>query len=157
MADIVTQKNIGALLRSVIASPFVSATAGGSGDATAVTGATVDRLDPLTGSLALSARFAVAWSTVLTAAKTLSLGTVAIYQSADGFTWDATAYATFTDPSVVATGAGTKTGVTAFDVDLSSAKRYVRIAFTPDLSNTATDTASLVAVATLAGHDRLPA
>jgi len=160
MSDIVPQHNVGALLRSAIASAFVSATAGGTGDNTAVTGLTVDRIDPNTGSLAGSVRFSVAWQAVLAAAATLTLKTVKIEQSSDNSTWDSTAYITFTDPGVVATGpggGGTVRGVTAFDADLSSAKRYVRIDFTPDLSAANTDTASLSATATLAGSDRLPA
>lgn len=157
MGDIVQQHNIGALVKPALASAFVSATAGGAGDNTAVTGATVDRLDPATGALAGSVRFSVLWSAVLAATKTLTLKTVKIEQSSDGTNWDSTAYATFTDPGVVATGAtggSTEKGVTNFDADLADAKRYVRLDFTPDLSNTATDTASLVAAAILGGHDR---
>lgn len=153
-------RNVGAYLLSVIASAFVSATAGGSGDATAVTGIAIDRLNPSTGSLAACARFGIAWSAVLAQDKTLSLGTVLIEQSDDGTNFDATAYETFTDPGVVATGGtggSTERGITPFDVDLGNAKRWVRIKFTPDLSNTATDTASLLAFADLAGFDRLPA
>lgn len=155
--NMVLQHNIGAVLAQAIASAFVSATAAGAGDNTAVTGLTVDRLDPATGGLAGSARFAVLWSTVLASGQTLTLKTVKIEQSADGTNWDATAYATFTDPGVVATGAGTKRGVTVFDVDLTDAKRYVRLDWTPDLSASGTDTANLAALAILSGHDRQPA
>ena len=57
MNTIVAQHNIGALLKAAIASAFVSATAAGTGDNAAVTGATVDRLNGSNGTLAGSAQF----------------------------------------------------------------------------------------------------
>jgi len=137
----------------------VSATAAGTGDATAVTGATIDRLDSNTGSLAGSAVVSFLFSTTLAATKTLSIGSVYVYQSSDASTWDSTAYYTQTSPGVVATGAtggSTVTGVSSFSVDLLLAKRYIRVVFTPDISATGTDTATIVAEVTLAGFDRLP-
>lgn len=158
MTPIVVLHNIGALLKPAIASAFVSATAAGTGDNTAVTGATVDRLNGSNGTMAGSAQFVVAWSAALAATKTLTLKSAKIEHSDDGSSW--ADYVTFTDPGVVATGptgGGTVTGTTALNVDLNSAKRYVRLDFTPDLSATGTDTASLVAVAELGGFGHLPA
>ena len=43
MADIVTQHSMAELLTAKIASAFTAATAGGTGDNTAVTGLTIDR------------------------------------------------------------------------------------------------------------------
>lgn len=156
--NIVLKRNVGALVQSKIASAFVSATAAGSGDNTAVTGATVDRLDSSTGGLAESAVFDIAWQATLAATKTLTIKTVTVDTSADGSTWT-TGYLTFTDPGVVGTGASggsTEKGVVQLTANLTSAQRYVRVNFTPDLSASGTDTASLVAMAVLAGQDRLP-
>jgi hypothetical protein len=161
MSDIVQIHDIGDLLKIAGASAFTSVTAAGAGDNTAVVGSTIDRLDAATGSLARSAAFALAWTTTLAATKTLSFKTVKVEQSSDGTNWDATAYFTLTvDPGVVATGpggGGTVAGTTQVNVDLNSAKRYVRFDWTPDLSNTATDTATIVAAGVLAGYDRIPA
>lgn len=159
MADITIQRNVNASLKTRYGSAFTSATAGSTGDNTAVTGAAIDRLDASTGSLALNAQLNVVFSTVLASGATLSLKTVAVDHSPDNSTWT-TGYLTFSDPGVVATGASggsTVTGVTSLTADLSSAYRYVRFNFTPDLSAANTDTASLIGVGVLAGFDRLPA
>lgn len=158
MTSIVMQHNVAAFLKAALASAFTSLTAAGTGDNTAVTGATVDRHHPSTGSLAGSAQFVIAWSAVLAATKTLSLKAVKIEHSADGTNWSD--YTTAADIGVVATGptgGGTVSGVSTLPIDLSSAKQFVRIDFTPDLSATGTDTANAVATATLSGFDRLPA
>jgi hypothetical protein len=151
--------DVGDLLTVSQASTLDSITAGGTGDNTAVTGTAVDRLDPATGALAGSAKFSILWSAALTATFTLSLKAVSIDHSPDGSTWT-TGFASFTDPGVVATGptgGGTVTGVTSFNVDLTGAYRYVRLHYTPDMSETATDTATLWAAAIKGGYDRLPA
>jgi hypothetical protein len=152
MADIVSQLDIGDTRTSAIASAFVSATAGGAGNNAAVTGNTVDRLDPNTGSLADSAVVTVVWSTVLSATKTLSLNSVALQTSQDEETWVA-----FTTFSNVIAATATGSGTSDFPVNLVTAERFMRVLYTPDLSNTETDTASVVAVATLGGFDRLAA
>ncbi len=62
--------------------------------------------------------------------------------------------------AVVATGpsgGGQVVGQVPFAVDLTNARRYVRINFLPDMSATGTDTGIAVAVAGLAGFDRLAA
>lgn len=157
MADIVTQHSMAELLTAKIASAFAAATAGGTGDNTAVTGLAIDRF--ATGALAGNVEFILAYQATLAAAATLSLKTIKIEQGDDGTNWDATAYQTFTDAVVATgkTGGSTERGALKLKVDLGSAKRFVRIDFTPDLSAANTDTASVVAVANLAGFDRLPA
>ncbi len=149
-------RDVASLLTAKIASVFDSATAGGTGDATAVNGTTIDRFAG--GGVPLNAELLLVWKAVLAAAATLSLGAVKVQDSADGSTW--ADYQTFTDPGVVATGpagGGTVYGVTKLGVNLGSARRYIRFNFTPDLSAANTDTAIVVAVMNLAGFDRLPA
>ncbi|WP_316228365.1 MULTISPECIES: hypothetical protein [unclassified Bradyrhizobium] len=160
MADIVLQRSVAELTSAAIGSAFTAVTAGGAGDATAVTGYTIDRMGFGNGSLPQSAELVLAYQATLAATKTLSLGTVKVEQSSDGSNWDSTAYLAFTDPGVVATGktgGSTEKGALKLSVPLTSAKRFIRADFTPDLSNTATDTATVVAVWNLAGFDRLPA
>jgi hypothetical protein len=154
MSDFVQQKNIEALLTPRVASAYTSIVAAGSGDNTAVVGVAIQR--SLIG-LPLTAMCNILWSAVLGATKSLSLKTLLIEHSVDGSTW--TTYKTFTDPGIVATsvGGGTVEGQTHVSVDLMGANDYVRFDWTPDLSNTATDTASLIAEFVFAGADRLPA
>ncbi|TMI98481.1 MAG: hypothetical protein E6G97_25930 [Alphaproteobacteria bacterium] len=150
------QKDIASILTPKIGAAITSLTAGGGGDNTAVVGLTIDRAAL---GLPLCAQLTIAWEAVLAAAATLTLKNVLIEQSADGTNWDATAYKTFTDPGVVATGpggGGTVRGATEFSVDLQSAKQFVRVKHTPDLSAANTDTAKTSPVWNFAGFDRLP-
>ena len=154
--NIVIQRDIQALLTAKIASVFDSATAGGTGDNTAVLGTAIDRL--AMAGVALNAEIILAFSAVLAATATLTLKTVKVQDSADGSTW--ADFATFTDPGVVATGptgGGTVAGVVKFGVNLGSARRFVRVDYTPDLSASGTDTCQVLAVLNFGGFDRLPA
>lgn len=126
-----------------------NAVAAGTGDNTAVTGATIDRQGFGSGKAVVS------WRTSLTAAKTLSLA-VAYQDSADGSTWN-TAVA-LQASTVVKTGAATNSvDEVEFNIDFSGLQRYIRINFTPDLSHTSTDTVDIGAVLILGGADTLPA
>lgn len=157
MSDMVIQRNIGALISPKIASAITALTAGGSGDATAVTGLTIDRAAlrmPLSADLVLS------YTATLAATKTLSFGTVKIQDSADGSTWADVSTISITDPGVVATGptgGATVSGQVSIPVALAGARRYVRANCTPDLSATSTDTASVVEHLIFGGFDRFPA
>lgn len=124
----------------------IAITAAGTGDATAVTGEAIDRLG------FRSAKINVSSLAALTAAKTLSIA-VEYQDSADGSTWN-TAVALMAS-TVVSTGAGNKTSITSFSLDLSTLARYIRINFTPDLSHTSTDTAIVCASLVLGGKDRI--
>lgn len=152
MSDFVVQRDVQALLTAKLASGFASATAGGAGNGVVVTGPSIDRL--ASGSIPLNAEIMLAYSTTLAATKTLAFTAVSIQDSADNVTF--AAYQAFTDPGVVGTGAGTLTGVLKLSAALGSARRFIRLLFTPTLSNTATDTASAVALLNLAGFDRIP-
>jgi hypothetical protein len=156
MSDLVLQRDVaalGSLLRLSAASP---ATAGGTGDATLVAGTTFDRMSSSNGSLATVMNAGVAYDAVLSASATLSIS-YAIQDSDDGITFSD--YRTGA-ASVVATGpagGGAVNGV--FDIgsiNLSSARRYIRLNYTPDLSAANTDTAALRAIGFAAGFDRLP-
>jgi hypothetical protein len=141
-------RGIGKFLKA-LACGAASATAAGTGDNTAVTGATIDRLGYN------SAKVAIAYKTSLTADKTLSFA-VEYQESSDGTTWD-TAVALQT-ATVAETGAKTnEVGEVTFDVDLSGLKRYVRFNFTPDLSHSGTDTVVCACTAILGGAVELPA
>lgn len=133
-------KDFGAYLD--VAGPGVlAATAGGTGDATAQTGAIVDqRAAKLRSGLAV-----VFGSADLADTKTLSL-LIKIEHGDDSGLSDAADYDFGGDPGtlgVVATGdtGGTTEAVAAaIRIDLTGVKRYWRVSVTPDLSATATDT-----------------
>lgn len=147
--------NIDAFIGAADASDSASATAGGTGDATLVTGLAIDRV--ALGS-PLSASFLVRYKAALAAAATLSLS----------YSVETAIDSAFTAPVVLATGASsvvdtgasggsTQRGVVRIPVDFAGALQYVRLKFTPDLSAANTDTAELSAVAVLGGQDFLPA
>jgi hypothetical protein len=127
----------------------ISITAGGTGDDTALTGATIDRLGY--GSV----EFVIAYKTSLAASETLSFA--AEYQlSSDGSSWDTAV--SLQAATVARTGAVTNgQGVVKFDVNLEGLKRYIRFNFTPNLSRANTDTAVVYGTAILGGADLLPA
>lgn len=146
--------NIGSVIAVRRAAANAAVTAAGAGDATAVTGVIIDRAAlrwPKSGV------FAVPFTATLAANETLSL--VMTVQDGDAANLsDAATFATRAN-AVIATGpsgGGTVTGEIEFDVNLSGAKRYLRLNYTPDLSRGATDTAALSAVAVLGGFDRVP-
>lgn len=125
------------------------ATAAGTGDNTAVTGATIDTQDYE------SAKIVISYLATLTDEKTYDLA-VAYQESDDGSTWD-TAVDLREDATVVTSdGGGAETGVLEYDVNLADKKRYFRVNFTPDLSHTGTDTAITSCVAIVTGSGEQP-
>jgi len=128
-------------------------TAAGTGDNTAVTGATIDRASY---GMAQSAEVGVLWLAALQATETLDLA-VEYQTSADGSTWD-TAVALQASATVATgdTGGSNESGITKFSLNMSGLKRYVRVNFTPDLSASGTDTAILMSLWALGGADTLP-
>lgn len=155
MADNVTQHNIAALGDLVRLSDHSTAVAAGSGDATTVTGITIDRAGFSTGAMPQSGLFGVAYEATLTSAKSLSLG-YAIQDSADGTNFSDFQTATY---ATVVTGSATTAfkGCWNVAVDLAAARRYVRFNYIPDLSASGTDTFYADAVGFLGGFPRLPA
>lgn len=129
-----------------------TATAGGSGDASEVDGAYIDRQG------FSSLKVVIAYKAVLTQAKTLSIA--ANLQDATSSAGAGVAdYGDAMASAVVATGptgGATMTGVVELDFDISGADQYVRVQYTPDLNASGTDTASLAAVYILGGAQVQP-
>lgn len=143
-------KNIGDLLKPVYVGS-VFATAGGTGDATAVTGATIDRDNYLSGVLS------IAYKATLAADKTLTLA-VERQESSDGTNWDtAVAIQAATLADTGGGGGTTETGVVKFNLNMSGYKRYVRFNFTPELNAANTDVAVISAQFVLGGAYKVPA
>lgn len=156
--NMVTQKNIGALGVLVRAGASSTATAGGTGDAIPVVGVAIDRetlgVGYGAGSMPMSALFGIAYTATLAAGKTLS-NALLIEDSADGSNWNTYQSIASAQAAISAAG-GTVTGVQNFQVFLGSARRWIRFTWTPDLSNTGTDTAALFPMLFLGGFDHLP-
>lgn len=173
MNPLLIAKNLASMTLSVAASAHVSATAGGAGNNVAVDGITIDRENlqsygsgpTIANAPPIGAIFLLFYDAAITAGKTLSINGVQVQHSPDGTTWstlwDQSGTASLTEPAgwpaagVVASATGQ--GVLAYQADLQGAERYVRFNFTPDLSNTTTDTATLAAVAVLSGTSEVPA
>lgn len=147
------QKDAGAWYKPVYSRAAVAVTAGGTGDATEADGGWIDRQ----GFDSLDA--VIAFTTALAADQTLTIA--ANFQDADtiggsgaadfGEAHAATVYATGDS------GGSTETGVAQIGIDLTMARRYVRIQFTPNLSRANTDTANLQQTYILAGAKDVPA
>lgn len=129
-----------------------TATAAGTGDDTAVNCDAVD----VHGNYGFM-KVALAYSAALTSTKTLSI-------TAKVETSDVSNFATKSDfgtamaKTAVAGGEDVTSaaGVLEFDFDLRGAKRYVRFVYTPDLSASGTDTATLCATYVLGGAAEQP-
>ena len=157
--NIVVQKNIGAIVGLARAGAASTLTAGGAGDATAVPGVWIDRQaigqTYAAGSLPLSAAVGIAYSAVLAAGKALAMALQVDTSPDNGTTVNS--LQTVASAQVAASAAGgTVNGVASFAVSLTSAQRYVRFTWTPDLSNTTTDTAAIFPMVAFGGFDRLP-
>lgn len=144
-------RSIGDKISVARAAANTAATAGGTGDNTAVVGAILDRA---AFGWPQSMVAAIPFTATLAAAATLSIG-VTIRTGNDAALADARTLKSVA-AAVVATGAGTRTGALEIDALLTGADRYVQINFTPDLSAANTDTAALSAVAVFGGAMRLP-
>ena len=153
MSDIVLQRNVGALVTVQRATAAIAATAGSTGDATAVTGVTIDRL---AFNMPMSLVATSVGEATLASGATLSVLTN-IKHSADDSTYTSL---TSEASTVVVTGKSGGSVASGFShavaVDLSSAKRYVKICPTPTHSATGTDTSVMRVVAVLAGESPLP-
>jgi len=148
--------NIGAFIGAQKAIDNTALTAAGAGDNTEVVGQIIDTTlfkHPL--SLAIL----VPWKAVLAASKTLTLKTVKLEHGGDSGLSDAANLVTPADV-VVATDSGsgsTLHGCQKYDVDIGGlgCKRYIRLKVTPDLNNTATDTATIAGAFVFGGQDSL--
>lgn len=151
-----SRKNLGAYIAAFIAGVVTNVTAGGSGDNTLVNGTAVD-LQAKGYPLSCVVVFPV--KSVLTSAKTVSL-TAALQTTADSTNGPWTNVTTLASTVVSTGGSGGTTQSTQveLDVDLSGAKQYVRVAYTPLCSATGTDTANIYPpILILGGQPVLPA
>jgi hypothetical protein len=147
-------ENIGSQIAVVRGAANTAVTAGGVGDATAVTGVIIDRAEL---GWPQSCVVAVPFTTTLAATQSLSLA-ITVQSGEAANLSDATTFATRANGIVASSvGGGTVTGTVELDVNLSGAGRYVRANFTPDLSASGTDTAALSEVIVFGGQIRLPA
>jgi hypothetical protein len=145
--------SLGALRRLSAAATAVAA---GSGDSTTTTGITIDRMNFPNGSMPNSLALAFPWEAVLATGKTLSIG-YAVQDSADNSVWADYQSATYAAVATGSTAASAAAGELEVNVNLTSARRFVRANHALDLSATQTDTAASRAVGFFAGFDRLPA
>ena len=129
--------------------------AAGTGDNTAVTGVIIDRASykyPQSMVASLS------WQAVLAASKKLTMKSVVIEHGDASNLSDAANYVAPADVDVKVDGGsgGTYRGAQEYNVDLSAAKRYIRLKYTPDLNASGTDTAEVAAQFIFGGFGVLP-
>lgn len=133
-----------------------TATAGGSGDNTAVNGAYIDRLSSL--GPVKSAKLVINYTTTLAATETLKFG-AKIQDATDTGGTAVADFGTAVAATVVATGpdgGGTVTGTAEIDINLEGARQAIRAVITPDLSASGTDTAAWSATLILFGANGQP-
>lgn len=142
-------RDYGSELTPLYAGDVVAATAGGSGDATAAPGDSID-LTTLADRFEWIG-FAISTKAVLAATRTLSLA-AKIETSADNSTWQDIVSSSVVITSTGAGGGSTEKGAAIVGASLEYALRYVRVNVTPDLSASGTDTASVRVAALLGGR-----
>ena len=152
-------KDIAGEIGAAYALASTAVTAGGSGDATLITGttintATVQAAPAIYGKDFNSVAFVISGTASLTATKNIAI-TALIEDSADGSTW-ATLVASSTVVSVTSAAGGTVTFSGKVGVSLDKARQYIRVKATPDMSHTSTDTATVFGVAVFGGAGVLP-
>lgn len=149
--------NGGAYCRSARLIGNTAVTAGGSGDATQVDSAWIDRLPADCGPFH-SAKIIISYTATLAAAATLAFA-AQFRDATDGSGTGAANYLAAIGSTVVATGptgGGTVTGTVELDVDLVAAREFFQARITPDLSAANTDTAAFSVVAVLFGGREQP-
>lgn len=147
-------RDIGSEITARRAAANTAATAGGAGDNTSVTGVIIDR-----AAIGFPASMVVAipYTATLGAGDTLSIGyTVQTSEASDMSGAVTVATAALAPVATGGAGGSTETGTFEVSLNLTGARRYIRVNFTPDLSRANTDTAALSAVAVFAGANRLP-
>lgn len=152
--NIVEKHNIGGLGDLKRLTDHGTSTAGGSGDATSITGLTVDRVGAFGGIMPQSALASVVFEATLASGATLSLG-YAVQHAPDGSTWTDYQTATYAVAATGASGGSVVKGEFNVPVDLGNAQRYVRFNYNPKCSATGTDTTYSDGVGFFAGGDLL--
>jgi hypothetical protein len=146
------KSDIGASLVGVQAATIgATQVAGGAGDATKVTGTTINRKG------AMSCTLVITGTATLQATKTQSFA-VEYQTSTDGSTWaTAVAMQASTVAATGDTGGSTETYAVELDLLLKGKPKYIRFNVTPDLDAADTDTAVWSAACVLGGYDTIPA
>ena len=148
-------KNLRKFFNSVFALTSTAVTAGGTGDATEITGATISLATQ--SRRVASVEFEIPVRAVLSATETIVV-VGKIETSPDNSTW--TALATNATLLTLTGGSGgtTETGVARIGCDvMQNNYQYIRVKVTPDMSKANTDTAVVGAgVAILASSDQQP-
>jgi len=145
-------RDIAALLTGRYGTHVAEVTAAGTGDATEVNGAYIDRLGFSCVKVLIGFSFTLGGTETISFAGNLQ----------DASDSGGTGVADFGDAAastVAATGdsgGSTETGVFEMDFDLTGADRWVRAQFTPDLSAANTDTGFCFALYVLGGEDQPP-
>lgn len=144
-------RDIGAYIKTAFAG-FADVLAAGAGDNVEVSGPWIDRL----GFESLVA--SVGWFTTLADGEDLALA-MNLQDATDSAGAGAADFGTalVSKVLVVNSGGGTEEGTEELDFDLSGARRFVRLQFTPNLSASGTDTADLVGQLILGGAIEVPA
>lgn len=151
-------KDIANAIKAVPASAVATATAAGAGDGTEVNGLDIDtinyqnRYDSICFLIAVESALQDTETTVVTAN---------LQDADDDGAGSPVSWADVTDPAALLTltgetGGTTERGIAKLGIDLTKVKRHIRVQFTPELSASGTDTATLYAVAVLAGAAELP-
>jgi hypothetical protein len=151
MTGIVLQKNVAALVTVRNGSAANSLTAAGTGDNTSKTGIVIDRQAL---NMPMSAVAAVLADATLASGANLKV-TFTISEGPDGTNFSTYQTSAAQTTLTAAGGATTKSGETRLAVNLSGARRYIRLDHVPDLSAAGTDTAVTRAVWVFGGEDRL--
>lgn len=119
-------------------------TAGGTGDDTAITGASVLAQNYNSGKLV------VIYTATLAEGKKLDID-VAFLHSDDNSTWTTVTVETAKVISTGGTGGSTNTGVYEYDFNREKIGRYIKCTVTPNLDATGTDTAKVATLFVLGG------
>lgn len=126
-----------------------TATAAGTGDASKVTGQTINRDGYNSGVVQIP------WKAALTDTKTLSFA-AEIQESSNGSDWDTPEEILAATVVKTATSSTTFYGVKEIDIDFAGRKKFCRVNITPDLSHSGTDTLVWGAAMVLGGATTIP-
>lgn len=155
MSGLDLQRNIGALFTGLF-SDIIAVTAAGAGDNTEASGAWIDR-----GGFE-SAKITIIGQTTLAEDETLAIVAANMQDASDSSGTDAADYGTAYAPSAETvtntggSGGSTEDVAIEFDVDLVGADEFVRFQVTPNMSASATDTATLQVAIHLGGNRTEP-
>jgi hypothetical protein len=180
VADFPLMKHIGDLVDTKPLSKSLSFTSGGASDNATFTGLAVDRMASPTGSLAMTLDADIFFDATLSSGSTLSIA-FDLQDSADGvnfsdYATEASAVvatgpsgggavqgiarltiANADNPNIANNGFNLPGNIAAPSVSLQSARRYIRLLFTPHLSKGSVDTAVCAAFGVFAGYSTLEA